>query len=52
MSTTLNVVDHLLARGRNFQKVGRDRDALHIFNQLAAFRDLPAAVNEETLSTL
>jgi tetratricopeptide (TPR) repeat protein len=52
MSHTLNVVDHLLSRGRNFQRIGRDRDALANLNRLASFRDLPADVHEETLARI
>jgi tetratricopeptide (TPR) repeat protein len=52
MSTRLNLVDRLLAMGRNFQRVGRARDAHQILNRLAALRDLPSAVNEETQARL
>jgi Tfp pilus assembly protein PilF len=52
MSKTLNLVDRLLARGRQFQALGRDFDAQHIFNRLAGFRELPAAVAEETQARL
>jgi Tfp pilus assembly protein PilF len=52
MSTTLNLVDRLLARGRNFQALGRDFDAHHILSRLADFRDLPADVAEETQARL
>jgi tetratricopeptide (TPR) repeat protein len=52
MSTTLKLVDHLLTRGRSFQQLGRSHDALQVFNRLAALRDLPPQVNEETLSRL
>jgi Tfp pilus assembly protein PilF len=48
MSTTLNLVDRLLVRGRHFQNLGRDHDALHILGRLAGFRELPAEVAEET----
>jgi Flp pilus assembly protein TadD len=47
MSPTLNLVDHLLARGRRFQQIGRPHDALRVLTRLAAFRDLPAPVAEE-----
>jgi tetratricopeptide (TPR) repeat protein len=47
MSTTLNLVDHLLARGRNFQQLGRVREALQILTRLAGFRELPAEAAEE-----
>jgi tetratricopeptide (TPR) repeat protein len=48
MSRTLNLAERLLARGRNFQELGRRQDALHILGRLAGFRHLPAAVAEET----
>lgn len=48
MSTTLNLVDYLLNRGRSFQHLGRTHDALRILSQLAGFRELPTAVIEET----
>jgi tetratricopeptide (TPR) repeat protein len=47
MSRTLNLIDHLLAMGRNYQQLQQDRDALDILGRLAAFRDLPAEVAEE-----
>jgi tetratricopeptide (TPR) repeat protein len=46
-STTLNLVDHLLSRGRYFQQLGRPLDALRILSRLAGYRELPAAVAEE-----
>jgi len=52
MSTTLNLADRLLAMGRNFGAVGRDQDALHILGRLAGFRELPAAIAEETQGRL
>jgi Tfp pilus assembly protein PilF len=52
MSKTLNLVDRLLARGRKFQNLGRDFDAQHILSRLAGFRELPAAVAEETQARL
>jgi len=48
MSKTLNLVDILLARGRNLQALGRTQDALQVFGQLARLRELPAEVAEET----
>lgn len=47
MSRTLNVVDHLLTRGRRYHSLGRDLDALHILQRLSSFRDLPAEAAEE-----
>ncbi len=46
-STTLGLVDHLLARGRHFQQLGRTHDALRLLTRLAGFRELPADVAEE-----
>jgi tetratricopeptide (TPR) repeat protein len=43
----LPLVDNLLALGRNFQKVGRDRDAIDLFNRLTGFRALPAVAAAE-----
>jgi tetratricopeptide (TPR) repeat protein len=48
MSRTLNLIDCLLARGRHLQKIGREQDALHTFERLAGFRQLPRPVAEET----
>lgn len=48
MSKTLNLVDCLLARGRNLQQLGREQDALIVFERLAGFRRLPPQVAEET----
>lgn len=50
MSMTLNLADRLLAMGRNFQAIGRDRDALQILGRLTGFRQIPADVNEEAQS--
>jgi tetratricopeptide (TPR) repeat protein len=47
MRPTLNLFDHLLARGRRFQSLGRHGEAGRLFARLATFRDLPAAVAEE-----
>jgi Flp pilus assembly protein TadD len=52
MSTTLNLVDRLLARGRHFEKLGRDHDALHVLGRLATFRELPQDIAEETEARL
>jgi Tfp pilus assembly protein PilF len=52
MSTTLNLVDHLLARGRHFQTLGRDHDALHVLGRLAGFRELPRDIALETQARL
>jgi Tfp pilus assembly protein PilF len=52
MSTTLDLVDRLLARGRHFQLLGRDNDVLHFLGKLAGFGELPAAVAEETQARL
>jgi tetratricopeptide (TPR) repeat protein len=52
MKTTLNLVDQLLARGRNFQELGRLHDAQDLLTRLAGFRELPAAAAEETQARL
>lgn len=52
MSMTLNLTDRLLAKGRNYQTIGRDRDALVTLKRLSGFRELPAAVAEETQARL
>jgi Tfp pilus assembly protein PilF len=52
MSMTLNLVDRLLARGRNLQALGRTHDALRVFKRLAGFRELPADAAEETQARL
>jgi tetratricopeptide (TPR) repeat protein len=48
MSTTLNLVDRLLARARRLRSLGRTHDALSLFERLAAFGELPGPVAEET----
>jgi tetratricopeptide (TPR) repeat protein len=48
MSSTLNIADHLLVRGRNLQQLGRSHDAARVFGRLAGLRVLPADVAEET----
>jgi Tfp pilus assembly protein PilF len=48
MKATLNLVDHLLAMGRRYQELGRQRDALAVLTRLSGFRELPAAAAEET----
>jgi Tfp pilus assembly protein PilF len=48
MSKTLNLVDCLLAKGRNLQQLGRGQDALVLFQHLAGFRQLPQQIAEET----
>jgi tetratricopeptide (TPR) repeat protein len=48
MSTTLNLVDRLLKRGRSLQEMGRSQDALHTFERLAHFQEIPSEVAEET----
>ncbi len=46
-STTLDLVDLLLARGRALQQFGRHHDALRLLTRLAGFRDLPAPAAED-----
>lgn len=48
MSMTLNLTDRLLAMGRNYQSLGRDRDALQTFERLSGLHDLPVNVAEES----
>jgi tetratricopeptide (TPR) repeat protein len=48
MSKTLKLLDCLLARGRNLQQLGREQDALILFERLAGFRQLPRKIAEET----
>jgi lipopolysaccharide biosynthesis regulator YciM len=48
MSTTLNLVDHVLAMGRRYQDAGRTREAVRVLGRLASFREIPAATAEET----
>ena len=52
MSMTLNLVDRLLARGRHFQQLGRDHDAIDTLGRLSQFASLPAEVAEETQARL
>jgi tetratricopeptide (TPR) repeat protein len=52
MSMTLNLVDHVLARGRKLQELGRHADALRLFSRLAGWQQLPAEVAEETQARL
>src|SRR5713101_2210335 len=52
MSRTLNLVDCLLARGRHLQLLGRELDALHTFERLAGFRELPKQVAGEAQERL
>src|SRR4051812_9819715 len=47
MATILNVFDHLLARGKRLQALGRNRDAGAVFTRLAGLRLLPGPVAEE-----
>jgi len=48
MSKTLNLIDRLLAMGRNYQQLDQQRQALHVLGRLAHFPDLPPAIAEET----
>jgi tetratricopeptide (TPR) repeat protein len=52
MSRTLNLVDHLLMAGRNFQTLGRIPDALRTFKRLCSFRVLPPEAAEEAQARL
>jgi Tfp pilus assembly protein PilF len=48
MDGTLNLFDRLLALGRRHQEMGRHYHAMLLLTRLAGFRELPAAVAEET----
>jgi Flp pilus assembly protein TadD len=48
MSTTLNLVDRLLRRGRSLQAMGRSHDALQTLQRLTHFQKLPSEAAEET----
>lgn len=52
MNTTLNLVDHVLAMGRRFQEMGRQRDALTLLTRLSGFRQLSSDAAEETQARL
>jgi tetratricopeptide (TPR) repeat protein len=52
MSRTLNLADHLLSMGRNYQELGRTQDAVRVLTRLTGLRDLPGAVAEETQARL
>lgn len=52
MSRTLNLADRVLALGRRFQELGRAADALRMLGRLAGWRQLSAAVAEETQARL
>jgi tetratricopeptide (TPR) repeat protein len=52
MSTTLNLVDQLLLRGRRYQDLGRTHDARVVFGRLLGLYELPAAVAAETQARL
>jgi tetratricopeptide (TPR) repeat protein len=52
MSRTLNLVDHLLMTGRNFQALGRIHDALRTLKRLCRFRELPTEAAEEAQARL
>jgi tetratricopeptide (TPR) repeat protein len=48
MKATVNLFDHLLRQGRQFQALRRHRDALRVFEVLAEFRQLPPHIAEQT----
>lgn len=48
MSKTLNLIDRLLARGRNYQQLQQYHQAVHVLGRLSRFPDLPAPIAEET----
>jgi tetratricopeptide (TPR) repeat protein len=51
MSTTLNLVDALLSKGRLLHELGRPQDAIYVLGRLTGFRELPgdAAENAQAL---
>ena len=48
MSKTLPFTQHLLAMGRNLERLGQTRAASRLLSRLASFGDLPKDVAEET----
>jgi tetratricopeptide (TPR) repeat protein len=48
MKATVNLFDHLLRQGKQFQALRRHRDALRVFEVLAGFRQLPPHIAEQT----
>lgn len=52
MSRTLNMLDHLLERGRHLQQLGRTEDAVAVLDRLTGFQELPANIAEEAWSRL
>ncbi len=52
MSRTLNLVAHLLTRGRKLHQLGVENEALRTFGQLARLRVLESEVAEEVQSRL
>lgn len=52
MMPTLNLVDRVLALGRRFQEIGRNRDAVTVLTRLSRFRYLPSAAAEEAQARL
>jgi Tfp pilus assembly protein PilF len=52
MIPTLNLVDRVLALGRRYQEIGRQRDAVMVLSRLSRFRYLPAEAAEETQARL
>jgi tetratricopeptide (TPR) repeat protein len=52
MSRTLNLVEHLAARGRKYQERGLLPQASRTWSKLAGLRDLPGAIAEEAQKSL
>src|SRR5262245_3445972 len=52
MKHVVNLTDHLLERGRIFQRLGRRRDAVRTLTRLSGFRCLPPQTAEEAQATL
>jgi tetratricopeptide (TPR) repeat protein len=52
MSTTLNLFEQLLARGRTLHALGLNHEATRVFGRLTAMRTLPPEVAEEAQKAL
>lgn len=47
MSTTLNLVEHLLAQARKYQQMGQAQEAHRVLTRLCGLQELPAEAAEE-----
>lgn len=52
MKATVNLIDGVLALGRRYQDIGRQRDAVSLLVRLCRFRSLPAEAAEEAQTRL